>query len=313
MAPERRSDSRQTGRRSALTRRPRRWSAPNRWSSWTRSLATRHLRLATGRELLDLVVARPRSLVRILRERWLVTSRRVQPRIELAIHAILKLTVNQQQHSSVIHTSAQSSVMQTATFLNTTNVLNATNFSTRQFSHGSVPSSAQTVSKADASGKAFETIPSPNPEDVIFNAATPLTFVFRRVQETQKLTHSRVLEALMDQREHSITRRVTQRSRRNETMVTTASTLTRRQTVSTETEAIPSHSMKLAPLMKLTPAAVNVFERSATTVPATSTVESTSWQKESTPPELNLDEITDQVVRRLDHRVIALRERMGRV
>lgn len=307
MAPEKRSDLRRTRKWTVLVRRPRRRSAAqNRWSLWARSLATRHLRLAPRRDLLDLVVAHPRALVHILRERWLITSRRVQPRIELAIHAILKLTVNQQQRSSVTRTSAQSpSVgMQPATFRD----------ASRDFPLRSMPAARQTLSKAQSSGKAFGKIPSPNPEGVVFNAAAPLTMVFRRVQETQKLTHSRVLEALMDQREHSIARRVTQRSRRSETMVTTASTLTRRQTVSTETEAIPSRSMKLAPLMKLTPAAVKVVERSATTVPATSTVESTSLQKESTSlPDLNLDQITDQVVRRLDHRVIALRERLGRV
>jgi len=201
--------------------------------------------------------------------------------------------------------------LQTSNFLNTASFLKATHFSPRDVSLRANPSSVETISPVRAPNKGFEKSPSANPEDVLFQAAAPLTLVFRRM-ETQKLTHSRVLEALVDRREHSIARRITEQSRRRETMFTTASTVTTQQAVSIETKAVPT-SMTLVPSMKVAPAAVKVLDRWATKVPPASTVETTSWPKETTLPELNLDQITDQVVRRLDHRVVALRERMGKI
>jgi hypothetical protein len=313
MAPERRLNSSRNPTQTVLVRRPRRWSAQNRWLLWTRSLTTRYLRLAARRDPLDLVLPSRRSLVRILRERWLVTSQRVRPRIELAIHAILKLSVNQFQRSSFFHTFEPSASvgLETTTFLNTTRFLKGTQSSPRDVSLPAHPSAVETIGPVRAPNKGFEKSPLSDREDVFFQAAAPLTLVFRRM-ETQTLTHFRVLESLMDRREHSIARRITERSRREETIATTASTVTRQEVVSSQTKAVPT-SMTLAPSMKVAPPAVKAPDRWATRVPPSSTVETTSCAKEIKLADLNFDQITDQVVRRLDHRVIALRERMGEI
>ncbi len=64
----------------------------SRWSAWAAGLAANHRRLAARPPGLERVLARPREVGQILRERWLLAARHVQPQIHLAIQPVLRQT-----------------------------------------------------------------------------------------------------------------------------------------------------------------------------------------------------------------------------
>jgi hypothetical protein len=64
----------------------------SRWSAWAAGLAANHRRLVARPPGLERVLARPREVGQILRERWLLASRHVQPQIHLAIQPVLRQT-----------------------------------------------------------------------------------------------------------------------------------------------------------------------------------------------------------------------------
>lgn len=63
-----------------------------RWTAWARALAGRHGRRHERLDRLALQLARPRVLARSVQQRWIVSSRMVQPRISLAIQPVLRGT-----------------------------------------------------------------------------------------------------------------------------------------------------------------------------------------------------------------------------
>jgi hypothetical protein len=63
-----------------------------RWTAWARALAGRHGRRHERLDHLALQLARPRALARSVQQRWIVSSRVVQPRISLAIQPVLRGT-----------------------------------------------------------------------------------------------------------------------------------------------------------------------------------------------------------------------------
>src|SRR4051794_28044748 len=64
----------------------------SRWSAWAAGLAASHRRLTARPPGLERVLARPREVGQILRERWLLAARHVQPQIHLAIQPVLRQT-----------------------------------------------------------------------------------------------------------------------------------------------------------------------------------------------------------------------------
>ncbi len=136
----------------------------------------------------------------------------------------------------------------------------------------------------------------------------PLTFVFERVNTSKTSAHSNRLEVLVHQHARSIVERVTQQSRRNETMhIGGGDTLiTRHMSSSSHTEVTQPRVLKTV----TTP--TRVIEKTTHEPTVTTVVETAAWLQEVPIAGLNIDQITDQVVKQLDHRVVAARERMGR-
>jgi len=141
----------------------------------------------------------------------------------------------------------------------------------------------------------------------------PLAFVFERVKVSkstnQTIPLANRLEILIHQQVPSVVERVTQQARRTETMLTGTSSLVERQIASTRMEV-----MQPPRLLKTVAASTRVIEKSSSAPPVTTVIESAPWLPEKMPVAgLNIDQLTDQVVRQLDRRVVAARERMGRV
>src|SRR4051794_7141561 len=65
----------------------------SRWSAWAGELSSRHRRLVARPPGLERVLARPREAGQVLRERWLLAARHVQPQVlHLAIQPFLRQT-----------------------------------------------------------------------------------------------------------------------------------------------------------------------------------------------------------------------------
>jgi hypothetical protein len=138
----------------------------------------------------------------------------------------------------------------------------------------------------------------------------PLTFVFERVNTSKTSAHSNRLEVLVHQHARSIVERVTQQSRRNETMhIGGGDTLiTRHMSSSSHTEVTQPRVLKTV----TTP--TRVIEKAAPSTQVTTVVETAPWSQDKVSVTgMNIDQITDQVVKQLDRRVVAARERMGKI
>lgn len=282
---------RATARRRAPVKSP----AVNRWSAWARSIATRHARFTQRRDSLALIVLRSRSL-HVIRERWSFTTRLVRPHLQLAINAVVKLAHwRQEQHFS----------HGTKSFLHTTErALSLPGVLTRQ------PGRIERVVREIGPAGSTPAQPSANFREQRQVLKQPLAFVFERVKVSKSTSHMNRLEILIHQQARSVVARVTQQARRTETMLTGTNNMIERQMASTRTEV-----MQPPRLLKTVAASTRVIEKSSTpAAPVTTVIESAPWLQEKMPVAgLNIDQITDQVVRQLDRRVVAARERMGRV
>jgi hypothetical protein len=214
--------------------------------------------------------------------------------LQLAINAVVKLAHwRQEQHFS----------HGTKSFLNATQ---------RALSHPGVvtrqPGGIERVVREIGHGST-PAQPSANFREQRQVLKQPLAFVFERVKLSKSTSHTNRLEILIHQQARSVVERVTQQARRTETMLTGTSSLVERQIASTRMEV-----MQPPRLLKTVAASTRVIEKSSSAPPVTTVIESAPWLPEKMPVAgLNIDQLTDQVVRQLDRRVVAARERMGRV
>jgi hypothetical protein len=271
----------------------------NRWIKWARSIARQHPRLARRRESLALIVLRLRRPLNIIRKRFSFTKI-IQPRLQLAINASVKLVhLRQEQH----------------VYGGPTNV--SSHSRTEQCVFGS-PGVLRTISerrpqdRREAGGRQAEVATVQNSAAVFTPPhrvlTPPLNLVFERLEVNKRSTHSKRVEVLIHQQAQSVVERVTQQSRRLETIIVGTNTLLERlMSSSSVTATQPPRLLKTAAVM------TRVIEKPSQPPQVTTVVESAQWFQDKAPVAgLNIDQITDQVVRQLDRRVVAAKERMGR-
>ena len=260
----------------------------NRWSNWARAIASRHLRFTQRRDSLDLVLLRLRSPLRIIRERSMFTTRIVRPSLYLTISTFLP----QRRKGAKAERTLLSAFV--------------------PLREKTSSPTLRLVSQAQKEVRSERTI-----RDLRFERQTeterlrkPLTFVFERVNTSKTSAHSNRLEVLVHQHARSIVERVTRQSRRNETMhIGGGDTLiTRHMSSSSYTEVTQPRVLKTVTMP------TRVIEKTTHEPTVTTVVETAAWLQDKVPVAgLNIDQITDQVVKQLDRRVVAARERMGRV
>ena len=261
----------------------------NRWSMWARAIARRHVRFTERRESLALIVLRLRGPLNIVRERWSFTTRIVRPHVHLAINALLT------QRRKDAKTDAKGE----RTFLRAFAPLREKTSST----------TSRLVFQAQKELRSERTI-----RDLRFERQTetrnPLTFVFERVNTSNTSTHSNRLEVLVHQHARSIVDRVTQQSRRVETMHIGGG-----DTLITQHMSSSSHTQVTQPrVLKTVTTPTRVIEKAAPSAQVTTVVETAPWLQDKVSVNgMNIDQITDQVVKQLDRRVVAARERMGKI
>ena len=272
----------------------------NRWSRWARSIARQHPRLAQRRESLALIVLRLRRPLKIIRRRFAFTKI-IQPRLQLAINASVKLVhFRREQHIYGGPVNVRSLSLTEQRVFSSPRVVSTSAEPRRQERREEARRQTEVTEADQRSSSVF--VP---PSRVL---KSPLTLVFERLETNRESTHSNRVEVLIHQQVRSVVERVTQQSRRTEKMVIGTNTLIERLMTSSSVTAIqPPRVLKTAPVT------TRVIEKAAQPPQVTTVVETASWLQDQAPVAgLNIEQITDQVVRQLDRRVVAAKERMGR-
>jgi len=263
-----------------------------------------------------LIVLRLRRPLTIIRERRSFTTKIIRPRLQLAINAAVKLVHwHQEQHVSGGPINVSSFSLTERRVVGAPGVLRMIS-ETRRQDRREAGSRRQTEVAPSAVDRGSFAGFEPPPLGVLKPPLTrvferpPLTLVFERLEVNRKSTRSDRLEVLIRQQARSVVERVTQQSRRVETMVAGVNnTLIERQMSSSTIVATQPPR-----LLKTASATTRVIEKAPQPPQVTTVVESAQWFPDKAPVAgLNIEQITDQVVRQLDRRVVAAKERMGRV
>jgi hypothetical protein len=297
-------DKRQIPICGALLAEIRRWDySPHhgfglsRWSTWARALLQRHGRIGEGHRPADMTLVRP--LVQRLHQQWLFASRQCFPCIHLSIQPILRHTVwrdlTRLSEPRAIYASALGKeipiqhlnylMTQDRRFLPSAAISNVVG----------IPSSAMRkqagVSEAFRSGE-------------FIDAATvhpPLHLVFQRLRQTDEVMISLRRNALLWESTETQAREVRQRIRRIEQRFVEAVSLIFHKAL----QGASIETGTSAPMISAVP---------ASNAPSAFGMQANPWMTGALPmPPVNIDQLTDQVVRQLDRRMIAWRERRGRI
>ncbi len=252
-----------------------------RWSDWARCLGERH-RFLTGRSNAPaMVLIRPLQLFHFLRERWLISSRRFFPQIHLAIQPILRQAMREWKSSLPVLSAAASLgsspiPRQLAAFLTAVSPQSVQSESSLAHLRGE-PQASRSGSETAA-------------------MVLPLKLVFHRLHQTRESTQIRRQSWILQESSQSLVRRVARAGQRIEVGIARVDSVMR-QTISSTLRQPP-------------PPVITQKEG----LPRGITARDAGHVMEGARSNfgVNIDQLTDQVVRQIDQRVIAWCERMGR-
>jgi hypothetical protein len=261
------------------------WSSPTRWIDFARNLGERWDRWPGFNDRLTLTFLQPLFVSHRLYERWMVKAERLLPRINLSVNFLLRLD------SSCSFAR-----------VNPTTLVLAASHEDQQSTvpHGFRLSGGHTKSHHSNSAQRDDSHTRAWP--VRYDRVTPIERIFTR---TEPVISNREMTASV--RAQQILERLILRSERTEVSSTSTSATTRLVSLTSITQS------------KLINAARDGIEAPV----GFEKVESPSNRHRSWEPEarregwpgesaINIEQIADQVMRRLDKRVVATRERMGR-
>lgn len=276
--------------------RPRWRTMGQRWTLWARTLSERHGRVAERYEAPELALVRRLPLMQVVQQRWLVSLQRFFPRINLAIHPILRQLIWREQ-------TLLSSNMKTTE----TKSVELRRLTTRQFMRLPIFLWPEAIPDAASRQMRGETPQLRAPLQVVFQRlfhideesfktrypgrhSLPLSFQrFFPSDESVFLTR---LQSTTQENVGTLVERIVRQSRRVEERITEAATVV----------------MRRPPVVDQAPA-TTANQQTFVATPI-----GPSWQQYAGPsPGINIEHITDQVMRQLDRRVIAARERLGKV
>ena len=272
-------------------------TAPSRWSAWAHALLRRHGRIAQSYRLLEMaLLMRSAPLIQRLHQQWLLASTQYFPRIHLAIQPILRHTVwrdlTQLPGLRVVNAPAPGHVILSEYFkylpVHERRFLSPTAISNT----ARVPSGDRrklaAVRDARSSG-GFICGDTVHP---------PLQLVFQRLRQTDELEVSHRRNSLIRETLQTQAREVMRRTQRFEHRIAETVALTMRKVF-----PLAAQEGVLAPARA---AQMAVSASPGFGMPAT------PWPP-SPAPAVSIERLADQVVRQIDRRIIAARERMGRI
>jgi hypothetical protein len=246
-----------------------------RWTAWARALAGRHGRRHERLDQLSLQLARPRALARSVQQRWFFSSRVVQPRISLAIQPVLRAAFWR----------GQERVERTATTARTTRTERTHQERVRE------------VERFAATERVFA------------DRSTALLKVFERLREPERVLGGQPARVERVSEAPALARSLAARVRREEKPLpggTPARVLRPAETAAAERaeeRRTPAPPSQTAPWQAEARRADPPGWGSPAAVPG-------SFPVPAVPP-INVEALTDQVMRQIDRRVGAWRERTG--
>ena len=253
---------------------PRQTSSPERWLGWARAVGVRYLRNAIGPQSLALVLVEQRSIIQSRIERWQHVAFTVRPRI--------KLTLNSAVWSSNLNfvyslgSQALSSEPSSRSVVETSFRTLARNWTEKTFSF------VQRLKETEVK-RHSETLPA-------------LTRVFTRssqANENRGVAMNHTFDTPVARHSLALTRRVTDERSRVEDQVSRTLLTLKQQHETTK----------------------NVRRIEETVIHSPSEFNSRSAERFGAPNRapIDIEQLTDQVVRQIDNRMISYRERLGKV
>lgn len=297
-------DKRQIWLNRALLKELRRWVYSsrhgiglNRWSAWARALHCRHVRIAQSCRLLDMaLLVRPAPLNQ-RHQQWLLASTRYFPRIHLAIQPILRHTVwrdlTQPSELRVITSPAQGKVISTQRF-------NYLTVHERRLLPPTAISNTAGIVRGDRRKLAAARDARRSGGFIDGNSMhPPLQLVFQRLRKTDELEVCHRRNSLVRKSPATQAREVMRRTQRFEHRIAETVALTTRKLLPLAAQEAVSPAARAAQMTMSGPA-------------GSGGTPADPWPPGQAPA-VNIEQLADQVVRQIDRRIIAARERMGRI
>lgn len=283
----------------------RRWVYPlhpgagaSRWSAWARALLRRHGRIAQSYRLQEMaLLVRPAPLIQRLHQQWLLASTQYFPRIHLAVQPILRHAVwrdlTQPSELRVIISPVQGKAISTQRF-------NYLTVHERRFLPPTAVSNATGILSGDRR-KLAAARDARSSSGFIHGSAVyrPLQLVFQRLRRTDELEVCHRRNSLIRGTLQTQAREVMRRTQRFEHRIAETVALTTRKVLPLAAQEAMSAAARAAQMTMSGPA-------------GSGGTPADPWPPGQAPA-VNIEQLADQVVRQIDRRIIAARERMGRI
>jgi hypothetical protein len=274
---------------------PNRRDVPaERWSSWARSLAERHGRIALRHGPLAFTLAEGPRPISLLSQRWESYAWRLYPQINLAIGVVLRETVG--AGTSIPSSPPAQIELRQA-------ILPRDDGSAVRLQSRNRPGSHD---RPHATGLELEQRHALR--SINAAALTPLGYVFNRLDARGTAIQSR--HGLSAPASLQLARRVVEERQRVEVR-TPSTTVVRHQQQVTTAQAGGAILAPQSGMRASTPAESGVGQ-SASLLPHWASNARAHTDDGPLAPAITIEQLTEQVVRQLDHRLMAYRERRGK-
>jgi hypothetical protein len=293
------------GRRNPISRAP---SLRSRWLEWALGLMGRYEQVRARYGSPSMVTVRPLSFSARLHERWLMPAVRLYPQLNLSIQPILHLTASgeakdRKAKHSLQATSPQAMKRQTFRLFGEKHFFKSATVvpqsrtvieRLRALVYNDTPQTSF-VSQQNNTGSSTKDV-----EKLKLRSPSSLQLVFQRLQCADASTEPG-MTSLLQQRVTDLAVRVVRQTERVESRAAASPTR-----VLTRPAALTQQHL-------ITP--VFSTEHRAEGMPMAFNQPTGAWagRNSAQPPGVDMDEITEQVMRRIDSRVVAMRERLGQV
>ena len=242
-----------------------------------------------------MILVRPMPLLARVYERWLVSSRQFFPQVHLAVQPLLRSTVWLEQQR-LTHT--QSHFTREQRFSPPAQWCLTLSFLQPRHSNALPPAGQAVFTVLPVESQAL----SPSSTVAMVAQApgqVPRQLVLQRHQRIEAFTRWHHHSKLTEERVLTIARQVVRQTQRVEERVPGSMALLTRQPQAT------AHQATSTPV---------TTEHMAASQPGIASVPTHPWMTNPSPmPAINMEQLTDQVMRQMDRRMTAWRERRGRI
>ena len=257
----------------------------DRWTSWARAMSARHERFMMRRGLLVMTFLEPLRMFSLLNQRWENFAVAIYPRIQIAIGPIVQQLGREEFHSL---------------FRSSTVLLVANHHDWR-----AMPAPVRFIRLSNQTN-----------QTVNLNNNT-----MRNLKESRSLTEER--RTLIELMQSPVARFFARAQRNHHGVVVLKSLLVEQDSQAIAERVVREHTRVERRLQRelvirkqsVAAAATDTRQNALEQQFASTKTQMRPWPDNSgrdRPPEINVEQLTEHVIRRIDHRITAYRERLGR-